>query len=78
LSTYFYAVLYIDATVLIEIAVNRMGNKVRLVSNIGSFSIYELPKYALFIRIRIGLGVSCLFYREGAQTAHFVCIEHIS
>jgi hypothetical protein len=48
---------YIDATVLIEIAVNRMGNKVRLVSNIGSFSIYELPKYALFIRIRLGLGV---------------------
>jgi hypothetical protein len=53
---------YIDATVLIEIAVNRMGNKLRLVSNIGSFSIYELPKYALFIRIILGLGV---------------CIEHI-
>jgi hypothetical protein len=55
-----YSVSYldnIDATVLIEIAVNRMGNKVRLVSNIGSFSIYELPKYALFIRIRLGLGV---------------------
>jgi hypothetical protein len=55
-----------------------MGNKVRLVSNIGSFSIYELPKYALFIRIALGIGASCLFYRERAQMAHFACIEHIS
>jgi hypothetical protein len=54
-----------------------MGNKVRLVSNIGSFSIYELPKYALFIRIRLGIVVSCLFYQEHAQTANFACIEHI-